>query len=137
MLFFILFFLDNNPESSKNNRNSNLSEDEEGISIKNKNFKNLPNNTPNINDNNVESEYVTSEPNEADNLFDIFYKLHHNTDLNVLIKTINNILIKEKKKPFDKSDFTITLGAKELDKFFQLKNVDKEFAVNICYSLFE
>ena len=74
---------------------------------------------------------------ESDNLFDIFYKLKHNTNLNILIKTINKILINEQKKPFDKSDLTIVLGAKELDKFNKLKKINPNFAVSISYSLYE
>jgi hypothetical protein len=78
-----------------------------------------------------------SEPNEDDNLFDIIYKLKHNTNLNILIKTINKILINEKKHAFDKNDMTIILTAKELDKFTNQKNVNKNFSVEICYSLYE
>lgn len=78
-----------------------------------------------------------SEPNESDNLFDIIYKLKHNTDLNILIKTINKILVKEGKQPFDKSDLAIALSAKELDKFSKHKSMNKNFAVSICYSLFD
>ena len=80
---------------------------------------------------------ILSEPNEADNLFDIIYKLKHNTDLNLLIKTINKILINEQKQPFDKSDLSILLGAKELDKFTKFKQVNKNFGVSISFSLFE
>jgi hypothetical protein len=78
-----------------------------------------------------------SEPNDNDNLFDIIYKLKHNTDLNVLVKTINKILINDGKQCFDKTDMTISLKAEELDKFSEAKDVNKNFDVIICYALNE
>ena len=103
---------------------------------------NTPNTNTNINEHNpnqIESNNnnFISEPNEADNLFDIIYKLKHNTDLNLLIKTINKILVNEGKQPFDKSDLSISLGASELDKFSKSKSMNKNFTVNIGFSLFE
>jgi hypothetical protein len=123
---------------------NNMSESEEEInpSAKNKSKINNKNITPHTQEQpEVESSIINlfniSEPNQADNLFDIIYKLKHNTDLNVLIKTINKILVSEHKKPFDKSDLNIMLSAKELDKFSNSKKMNPNFAVSICYSLFE
>ncbi len=80
---------------------------------------------------------INSEPTLEDNLFDIIYKLKHNTNMNLLIKTINKILLNEKKQPFNKENMVITLNSKELDKFNQKDKVTKNFSVEICYSLRE
>lgn len=104
--------------------------------FKNKESRESGKSLPVVDLNNINLFHI-SEPNESDNLFDIFYKLKHNTNLNILIKTINKILINEQKKPFDKSDLTIVLGAKELDKFNKLKKINPNFAVSISYSLYE
>lgn len=78
-----------------------------------------------------------SEPNEDDNLFDILFKLKHNTNLNVLINQINKIIKKQNKLPFDKTNMTISLSARELDKFSNVKKMHSSFAVQICYALLE
>jgi hypothetical protein len=129
------------------NNFNHLSDSDEEINQSNKNstnktkFKNKEssvsgNTIPAVELNNIDLFHI-SEPNESDNLFDIFYKLKHNTNLNILIKTINKILVNEHKKPFDKSDLTIVLGAKELDKFNKIKKINQNFAVSISYSLYE
>jgi protein-tyrosine phosphatase len=86
---------------------------------------------------NKNSGYISSisEPNEDDNLFDILFKLKHNTNLNVLINHINKIIKKQNKTPFDKTNMNISLTAKELDKFSKVKSMNPNFAVNICFSL--
>jgi hypothetical protein len=63
------------------------------------------------------------------------YKLKFNTDLNVLVDTINKILTSAGGKAFDKKDMTISLCAKELDKFGKSHKMNENFAVNINYSL--
>jgi hypothetical protein len=104
-------------------------------------LKEMKQNRPNINENRLDDQecihHNLSEPNDCDNLFDIIYKLQHNTDLNLLTQTINKILVKDNKKPFNKSDLTIGLKANELDKFSKAKKVHKDFTVNITYSLSE
>ncbi len=78
-----------------------------------------------------------SEPSLEDNLFDIIYKLKHNTNMNILIKTINKILTSHQKKPFNEKEMLICLNSKELDKFHKKNTVDKNFSVEISYSLRE
>ena len=78
-----------------------------------------------------------SEPSLEDNLFDIIYKLKHNTNMNILIKTINKILTSHQKKSFNEKEMLICLNSKELDKFHKKNSVDKNFSVEISYSLRE
>lgn len=131
-----------NHESQEIFKEKNKINDEEIILKNIKNVNYAPNTshelkeiTPCDHEKSKDYKNKISEPNEDDNLFDIIYKLKHNTDLNILVKTINKILVNDGKKCFDKTDLTITLKAKELDKFSKTKDLSKDFGVNICYSL--
>ncbi len=64
------------------------------------------------------------------------YKIKHNTNLNVLVDTINKIIHKNQSQVrFDRNNLIVTLRAKELDKFSNADEVLQDFSVNICYSL--
>jgi hypothetical protein len=88
---------------------------------------------------NKANDYIKlSEPNEQDNLFELIHKLNYNTNLNVLIRTINNIFKTCKRKQFDKKNLTLRLKPCELDKFQKkAKKVHEDFCVEILYSLLD
>ena len=65
-------------------------------------------------------------------LYEIIYKLKHNTDLNELINRIN-LELKEK---FDKKNMKIVLKSHELDKFAEAKKYP-DITTTIYYSLLE
>ena len=65
-------------------------------------------------------------------LYEIIYRLKHNTDLNELINKINLIL----ENKFDKRNMEIILGSNEFDKFEQI-NKCPEVKATIYYSLLE
>lgn len=99
------------------------------------NKSHIPLKNPDENNLNNSLQKIISEPNEEDNLFDIIFKLNHNTNLNILVATINKMLKKEGQKSFNKYDLNIFLSAKELDKFTKAKKVNKNFGMTINYSL--
>lgn len=72
---------------------------------------------------------------KVSNLSDLLYKLNYNTDIEKIIDNLNFYLLEQKKPIFDKSDFNIHLRKNELDKFFKVKKVDNNFALNLKYSL--
>jgi hypothetical protein len=80
--------------------------------------------------NKFRGETIHSEPNANDNLFNIIKKLNHNNNLNTLIKAINKFV----QKKFDKSNISIILKGRELDKFSDKKNIDL-YTVRINYCL--
>jgi hypothetical protein len=122
-------------DTKKASQYNNLSDDDEEPEIVlTKKNKQIKDNFKFILEQTSEYKQNISEPNEDDNLFNIFYKLKHNTDLNIVVKTINKILINEAKQSFDKSDMIIMLTTKELDKFFA-KGMNKKFSVSITYAL--
>lgn len=82
-------------------------------------------------------DVAVSEPNEDDNLFDIIQKLDYNTNLNVLIKTLNKILISQEKPQFNCMDLKFSLKADELDGFNEKDKMHKTFEVILNYSLIE
>ena len=49
-------------------------------------------------------------------------KLKHDTDLNLLIDTINVIKVKDNRYSFDKNNFKWSIRNHKVDKFFQKKN---------------
>ena len=65
-------------------------------------------------------------------LYEIIYKLKHNTDLNELINRINM----ELKDKFDKKNMKIVLKAPEFDKFSEAKKYP-DITLTIYYSLLE
>jgi len=129
----------NNYQQLEEIENQNLKNIEKEIfkkQISRVNFSDKNKSDNSLNDKNLNVN-IFSEPTLEDNLFDIIYKLKHNTNMNLLIKTINKILLNEKKQPFNKENMVITLNSKELDKFLQKDKVKKNFSVEICYSLRE
>lgn len=129
----------NNYQQLEEIENQNLKNIEKEIfkkQISRVNFSDKNKSDNSLNDKNLNVN-IFSEPTLEDNLFDIIYKLKHNTNMNLLIKTINKILLNEKKQPFNKENMVITLNSKELDKFDQKDKVKKNFSVEICYSLRE
>ena len=68
----------------------------------------------------------------AKSLYEIIYKLKHNTDLNELINRIND----ELKEKFDKKNMKIVLKSNEFDKFKEIKKYP-EITTTIYYSLLE
>ena len=109
-------------------------------------YENVSNNSRNVNNNNEEdkkeycSEFRIIEGNtERDriekitstkSLYEIIYKLKHNTDLNELINRINIDL----KKKFDKKNMEIVLNSLEFDKFDEAKKYP-DLKTTIYYSL--
>ena len=71
---------------------------------------------------------------ETTSLYEIIYKLKHNTDLNELINIINNNTNLSKK--FNKNDMEIKLSAHEFDKFQEIKEYSN-LEMTIVYSLCE
>ena len=65
-------------------------------------------------------------------LYEIIYKLKHNTDLNELINRINIDL----KKKFDKKTMEIVLNSYEFDKFVEI-NKYPDLTTTIYYSLLD
>ena len=65
-------------------------------------------------------------------LYEIIYKLKHNTDLNELINRINL----ELKTKFDKKNMKIVLKSHEFDKFSEAKNYP-DITTTIYYSLLD
>ena len=68
----------------------------------------------------------------AKSLYEIIYKLKHNTDLNELINRINM----ELKEKFDKKNMKIVLKSHDLDKFQEAKKYP-DLSMTIYYSLLE
>jgi len=65
-------------------------------------------------------------------LYEIIYKLKHNTDLNELINRINE----ELREKFDKKNMKIVLKSEEFDKFNEIKKYP-DITTTIYYSLLE
>lgn len=65
-------------------------------------------------------------------LYEIIFKMKHNTNLNELIEKINN----GQKKKLNKNKLKITLNSKELDKFEEKKKMDN-VSLTILYSLMD
>ena len=130
----------------KDKENNNNSEFEDFQ--KNKNSfteKDMNNNNINIINTNVEkNSYEMSEDRLAEedenekqekvsgtkSLYEIIYKLKHNTDLNELIFKINQFL----KNKFDKNRMKIVLNSTEFDKFEEAKK-HPDLKTSIYYSL--
>lgn len=99
----------------------------DSINLKHKPFESE---AEDYNSNTNQIETIQSEPNANDNLFNIIKKLSHNNCLNNIIKSINKFVPKK----FDKSNISINLKGRELDKFSDKKNIDI-YSVRINYSL--
>ena len=89
------------------------------------------NNKINIFDSNENKNSINSK-NQGTSLYEIIYKLKHNTDLNELINRINSIPHLTHK--FDKNNMEINLKSYEFDKFKE-KNEYSNLEMTIFYSL--
>lgn len=74
---------------------------------------------------------------QIDKINEIIDSLNNDTDLNILIDTINNVRIKENRPTFDKKNLNHSFGSLELDKFTQFKKMRPDFSVNISFQLIE
>ena len=87
-------------------------------------------------DNRMIEDYIDKEKNEkitsTKSLYEIIYKLKHNTDLNELINRINIDL----KNKFDKKNMEIILNSDEFDKFDEFSKYP-DLKTTIYYSLVE
>ena len=114
-----------------------------------KNYRYSIKNTNLINDNEINNEEKKDGDDNSENrmidiktdrdkqssnksLYEIIYRLKHNTDLNELINKINLIL----ENKFDKRNMEIVLNSNEFDKFEQI-NKFPEVKATIYYSLLE
>ena len=85
----------------------------------------------NLFDSNENKNSINSK-NQGTSLYEIIYKLKHNTDLNELINRINSISHLTHK--FDKNNMEINLKSYEFDKFKE-KNEYSNLEMTIFYSL--
>ena len=98
----------------------------------------ITNKINNINNNTITNEdkimNITDKDRvtERNSLYEIIYKLKHNTDLNELINRINIDLDKK----FDKKNMEIVLNSYEFDKFKEIKKYP-DVQVTIYYSLLD
>ena len=83
--------------------------------------------TYNTNEDDINKPVVTS-------LFEIIYKLKHNSDLNELINKINNNLNLNMAHKFDKENMEIQLSSNEFDKFQEKKEYNN-LEMTIFFSL--
>ena len=72
------------------------------------------------NDNVIEDSDNNLAGSQGKSLYEIIYKLKHNTDLNELINHIND---ENTFKHFDKNNLTIKLGMADFDKFQEKKSI--------------
>ena len=112
-------------ETKKNNINNNYIKDYNEASIEEKKDDCSENRMIDII---TDREKITS----SKSLYEIIYKLKHNTDLNELINRIN-IDLKDK---FDKKNMEIILNSNEFDKFEEI-NKYPDLTATIYYSLLD
>lgn len=72
-----------------------------------------------------------------DKIYEIIDSLNYNTDLNVLIDTINLVRMNQKKPLFKKNNLHMSFNSFEVDKFSQAKKMEPDFAVDIYFELLE
>ena len=106
---------------------SDLEDDDSPKEIKNKMLSDEKNN------NVIEDSDNNLAGSQGKSLYEIIYKLKHNTDLNELINHINNEMTF---KHFDKNNLTIKLGMADFDKF-QEKKEYKKLDLEIYYGLMD
>jgi hypothetical protein len=80
--------------------------------------------------NDDEDHFEKLRNNSRNTLYDIIYKLKHNTDLNELIKVVNSNL----NLGIDPENLKIKLNSFEFDKFHEIKDYSN-LEMNIYYSL--
>ena len=111
---------------------SDLENSDSPKEINNKMLSDENNNKIDESDNNLTGS-LDSRPSQSKSLYEIIYKLKHNTDLNELINHINNEVTL---KHFDKNNLTIKLGMIDFDKF-QEKKEYKKLDLEIYYGLMD
>ena len=89
-------------------------------------------NTANFENENVGTEVDLNSNLQKKSLYEIIFKMKHNTNLNELIDKINN----GQKNKLNKKKLKITLNSKELDKFEEKKKMDY-VSLTILYSLMD
>jgi hypothetical protein len=72
-----------------------------------------------------------------DKIYKIIDSLNYNSDLNVLIDTINNVRMNERKPLFKKQNLHLSFNSYEVDKFSQAKKMHPDFAVDLYFDLLE
>jgi hypothetical protein len=124
-----------------------IEEEDEGVKHgmnKSSSSANIPVDVPNLLKEKPLSKFAESTPKARDSLtmqiekiYDIIDSLNNDTDLNILIDTINNIRAKDNKPIFHKDNLRIQFGSDEVDKFFEAKKMHKDFNVELCFELIE
>ncbi len=125
--------------------------DKDYSDIVNNNLKNNNNENENDNNSNIEknilsevnrNQIILEDPEKKqknfnlNNLPDLLYNLDYSKKIGNIIDVINNLLMeKGKSNLFKKDDFNIHFNKMELDKFFKVKKVHKEFSLKLKYSL--
>ena len=89
-------------------------------------------NTANFENENFGTEVDLNSNLQKKSLYEIIFKMKHNTNLNELIDKINN----GQKNKLNKNKLKITLNSKELDKFEEKKKMDY-VSLTILYSLMD
>ena len=89
-------------------------------------------NTANFENENFGTEVDLNSNLQKKSLYEIIFKMKHNTNLNELIDKINN----GQKNKLNKKKLKITLNSKELDKFEEKKKMDY-VSLTILYSLMD
>ena len=105
--------------------NGNLSGDENNI---NKQINTIE--KKNYNENGEEEDFEKIKNDNNNSLYEIIYKLKHNTDLNELIKIMNSNL----NLGIDSENMKIKLNSFEFDKFHEIKDFSN-LEMTIFYSL--
>jgi len=106
------------------NTNGNLSGGENDLKIQANTIQ------ENYETNDDEDHFEKLRNNSRNTLYDIIYKLKHNTDLNELIKVVNSNL----NLGIDPENLKIKLNSFEFDKFHEIKDYSN-LEMNIYYSL--
>lgn len=88
-----------------------------------------------IEENASEAKKEDENHSHIDKIYEIIDSLNNDTDLNILIDTINNIRSKDNKSTFNKQNLHMSFSGHEVDKFFQAKKMHPDFAVDLYFEL--
>ena len=127
--FDIVETVSNNTRQIKNNNNNNFCINNERLTVDDNKKEDCS--EIRINEGNTERDKI-EKITASKSLYEIIYKLKHNTDLNELINRINMDLDKK----FDKKNMEIVLNSFEFDKFDEV-NKYPDLKTTIYYSLVE
>lgn len=116
------------------NKDDNSSQNHFGLASINKELKEAEINLMSNEEESIQHPYLKDLLNNDDNhpksLYEIIFKLKHNTNLNQLISTLNEI----SESKLDGQNLVITLSPSELDKFSEKKK-ESNCNLSIFYSL--